>query len=232
MITEEKQQIFNKIDFFLNNKAYYIDRNKPYREGIILYGEPGCGKSHFILQLASKYGLNIYYFNLNTFNNDGEFVKAVMQMNLPGIMLIEDIDCVECAHSRSKKYSSNNKIKDALQNSKTSAEETNTNGVSLSTILNVLDGLLSQDGQIVIITTNHIEQLDPALIRAGRFDTSIKLELLTISDIKDYVEMFYNIKITNVQELGERISIANLAAICNSSYTYDEFKINIKNNNS
>lgn len=49
--------------------------------------------------------------------------------------------------------------------------------VSLSTLLNVLDGLASPEGRVLIMTTNHIERLDPALIRPGRVDTKVKFIL-------------------------------------------------------
>jgi chaperone BCS1 len=49
--------------------------------------------------------------------------------------------------------------------------------VSLSTLLNVLDGLASSEGRVLIMTTNHIERLDPALIRPGRVDMKVEFHL-------------------------------------------------------
>ena len=72
-------------------------------------------------------------------------------------------------------------------------------GVSLSQILNLLDGIVELDGRVLIACTNHVEKLDPALIRPGRIDCVIELGLCTRTMIKDIVENFYEKKVSQQQ---------------------------------
>jgi ATP-dependent 26S proteasome regulatory subunit len=60
-----KEEIVNKINFFINNEQYFKDKGIPYTLGILLYGEPGCGKTGFIksiLNLTKRHGIK---FNLS-----------------------------------------------------------------------------------------------------------------------------------------------------------------------
>lgn len=187
-LNEEKDYVCKKIAYFLNNEEEYNKRNKPYREGIIFYGEPGCGKSFFISQLASMFDLNVYYMNLNEFSSESQFLKAILSINQPSILLIEDIDCTKNLGPRSNDSEKNisQKIEDTIKEEKTKNKEVK-NGLTLSTILNVFDGILSQEGQITIITTNHLEKLDPALTRPGRFDTKLRFKKLEKQEACEFI---------------------------------------------
>ena len=67
--------------------------------------------------------------------------------------------------------------------------------LKLSQILNLLDGIVELDGRVLIACTNHIEKLDPALIRPGRIDCVVELGLCTHQMIRDILENFYEKKI-------------------------------------
>ena len=69
-------------------------------------------------------------------------------------------------------------------------------GVSLSQILNLLDGIIELDGRVLIACTNHINKLDPALIRPGRIDCVVELGLCTHQMLTDIIENFYETKIS------------------------------------
>lgn len=69
-------------------------------------------------------------------------------------------------------------------------------GISLSQILNLLDGIVELDGRVLIACTNHINKLDPALIRPGRIDCVVELGLCTHGMIKDIIENFYETEIS------------------------------------
>lgn len=64
---------------------------------------------------------------------------------------------------------------DAIFVDRTSVQENQSRGVTFSGLLNALDGVRSQEGRILIMTTNHREKLDPALMRPGRADCHIEL---------------------------------------------------------
>lgn len=73
-------------------------------------------------------------------------------------------------------------------------------GTSLSDLLNVTDGLLSSDGSICIFTTNHIERLDPALLRAGRMNKCIEFTLLNAETAGRMIETNLGYKVENLKD--------------------------------
>ena len=91
--------------------------------------------------------------------------------------MVEDIDTNSITHCRTKKSCDN--LLEAILT------------ISLSDVLNALDGLLNHHGRIIIITTNHIEKLDSALLRAGRFDFSIELPLLNIENFTKFMKHYF-----------------------------------------
>lgn len=212
-LTLEKRQVCERIEYFLKNKAEYRKQEKPYREGFVLSGDPGTGKSYFIQQVASKFGLNIYYVNLNSFATDSAFVKALLLITLPSIILFEDIDDAEITHSRSTyetKHSSKISAKDVLTKDGDGERKT---GVTLATLLNAFDGLLAQDGQLVFVTTNHIDKLDPALVRAGRFNTNVVFKALNGIEINNLINKMYGVEVD--WDMGKvYISAAELTGMC------------------
>jgi chaperone BCS1 len=64
-------------------------------------------------------------------------------------------------------------------------------GVSFSGLLNALDGVASRPGIITVLTTNHFEKLDPALIRTGRIDYRQHFAAATAEQVRRYVRHFY-----------------------------------------
>ncbi len=89
--------------------------------------------------------------------------------NDPCVILIEDIDCIGKLHRRSNKNQNGSKNVVANQPN-IPISQNGITGITLAGVLNGLDGCASQDGRIVIMTTNHVEHLDPALVRSGRVD--------------------------------------------------------------
>lgn len=72
--------------------------------------------------------------------------------------------------------------------------------LNLSGILNVLDGIVDTPGRIVIITTNHPEKLDPALIRPGRIDKKIMLGYMSADDLGSIVQHYFQAELTGPQK--------------------------------
>lgn len=167
VLDEIKSKLINRIDFFLKNEKWYVDRGIPYRCGILLFGPPGCGKSSIATALAGKFDLRVHALNVGSLKDDEALISAVNDVGR-SILLIEDIDAINVAAKRETDSADKNKPdnKDASK------------GITLSALLNVLDGAFAADGRIVIATTNHPEKIDPALIRPGRMDLHIKIDLI------------------------------------------------------
>jgi chaperone BCS1 len=107
------------------------------------------------------------------------------------VVLLEDIDSADLTHARQIQSPSKSDQDEELNKLKQSKPlPPMVSRISLSALLNVIDGVASQEGRILIMTTNHAERLDDALIRPGRVDMRIKFELASSPMIKS---LFCNI---------------------------------------
>ncbi|KAE8363006.1 BCS1 N terminal-domain-containing protein [Aspergillus caelatus] len=162
---EEKIAFIQDVQQYLHPSTmrWYSDRGIPYRRGYLFYGPPGTGKSSLAFAAAGFLGLNVYILDLNATQLTEDALAQLFQ-ELPRrcLVLLEDIDTNEVTSRRSdeskKKRKGNNKI-------------------SLSALLNTIDGVAAQEGRVLVMTTNHQENLDPALIRPGRVDYQIEFKL-------------------------------------------------------
>jgi chaperone BCS1 len=170
----KKKELLENITDFLNptSQQWYSDRGIPYRRGYLLYGPPGTGKSSLSCALAGVFGLDIYVLTLSSINQDT--LRSLFD-KLPSrcVILLEDIDAVSSNRSRDAEIDSRQIATSSLPQESKSA----TGKVSLSALLNVIDGVGSQEGRILIMTTNYITRLDEALIRPGRVDKRVELGL-------------------------------------------------------
>jgi len=162
---------------FKNKNEMYKTLGLPYKFGALLYGEPGTGKSASIMAISSYLQRDIYYLNLSEIKNNSELKMVFSYINKEisknGILVMEDIDIMSnIVHKR---------------------ETTdNENELTLECILNLLQGTLTADGSMFIITTNNIEILDPAFVRDGRFDVKIHLEACNHYQMNLIYNKFFN----------------------------------------
>lgn len=157
--SEEASRILNEVSNWLGARTWYNERQIRWYRGCCLHGRPGLGKSALILEIARKLHLPIFIFDLKTMDNE-EFGYEIDKIcSLPGIILFEDFDAV--FHGRT------NLCKSKMFE-----------GLSFDCFLNKLSGVNGIKNHFVFITTNHLEKLDPALLRAGRLDSQIELKHL------------------------------------------------------
>ncbi|RDW70160.1 hypothetical protein BP5796_08557 [Coleophoma crateriformis] len=167
-----------------HTRRWYSNRGIPYRRGYLLYGPPGTGKSSLSFAIAGYFDLKIYIVSLNSTAMNEENLGTLFS-GLPKacVVLLEDIDTAGLTHTREKPEVID--MAAAAQPTAIPAGVTpgvptaNSSGgrISLSALLNVLDGVASQEGRILIMTTNHISKLDEALIRPGRVDMRVPFSL-------------------------------------------------------
>ncbi|KAH7868898.1 P-loop containing nucleoside triphosphate hydrolase protein [Lentinula edodes] len=158
---------------FMETESWYTERGIPHRRGYLLYGPPGSGKSSTIYALAGELGMEIYSLSLaSNFVDDSFLQRATSSIPKNSIFLIEDIDCALPSMEDTDQDQSNiiNVARRRIWRSVT---------VTLSTLLNVIDGVGSEQGRLFFTTTNHIDHLDPALLRPGRIDRKIPYHLAT-----------------------------------------------------
>jgi len=162
---------------FLRAGAWYRQRGVPHRRGILLHGPPGCGKTSLITALAGHLHLGISSLSLaDPDMTDGALQARVADLPRNTILLLEDIDAAFISRESS------------------SALTTGHGGLSqvtLTGLLNALDGVVASDGRLTFLTTNYPERLDPALIRPGRIDLKEKIGWATHSQISRLFLKFF-----------------------------------------
>lgn len=169
-----QDKIINHIDKFNSSRDWYVQHGIPYRTGILLKGPPGTGKTSLIKALCSKYDKPLYMLNVISIS-DQELLEALSSIPEGSIIAIEDIDVVSFNRDISDKDEDDKVIKQ----------------ITLSGLLNALDGAASNENRILIATTNHPDKLDPALIRDGRFDIKEDIGYMTNETFRRYLKRFY-----------------------------------------
>lgn len=166
----EKEELLEDIDSFLKSEDRYKELGIPFHRGYLFYGPPGTGKTSLASAIATHLGIGLYIVNLNQLS-DRSLVKAVNQVGSHSVVLLEDIDVMNSSAVKSR---------ESKKSSETPEKESEEKlGVSMSGLLNVLDGVDSPHGVIFIMTTNKEDTLDPALVRAGRIDYQLHLNYAT-----------------------------------------------------
>ncbi|KAM3421736.1 hypothetical protein BST61_g2116 [Cercospora zeina] len=158
-----KSALITDIRTYLDSRTQklYQSRSMPYRRGYLFHGPPGSGKSSLSTAIAGEFGLDLYEVKIPSTPSDGDLEQMFSEVPPRCIVLLEDIDAVWTGRDR--------------QLSDSDDDCSNASNVTLSGLLNVLDGVGSQEGRIVIMTTNRIDELDPALTRPGRVDFKVYL---------------------------------------------------------
>ena len=160
-----KQDIRNDIKKFRESSNSYKSLGIPYKRGYLLHGPPGTGKSSLVYGLAGELGLSICVLTLSDRDlSDDELMNRLVSAPKNSIILIEDIDVALPSEKRKTELEVENRRK------KQAYDFSNhySGSLTLSGVLNSIDGVATADSQILIMTTNHKENLDPALIRPGR----------------------------------------------------------------
>ena len=165
----EKEHLLEDVAQFRRSKERYEQLGVPYHRGYLFYGPPGTGKTSLVSALAAHFALSIYVVNLGDFN-DRSLLSAVNQVPANSVLLFEDIDCMRGSQAREEKDDAKNGFPNVA-----AKESASPAGVTLSGLLNVLDGFHAPSGVLFVMTTNHVEKLDPALLRAGRIDYKLYL---------------------------------------------------------
>ena len=190
---DEKQNLINDLDIFMASEEKYKKLGIAWKRGYLLHGPPGCGKSSLVQAISFRTKMSIYIMNLNDYQTDRDFINAYSQIPSNSIILFEDIDAqTDIVKSRSE-------IEESAKDSKKSDpfSECIRSTLSLSAVLNEIDGIKGCHRKIIIMNTNHPEKLDPALIRPGRMDYHYSLTRCSRQVIGLFFERFYNKKISD-----------------------------------
>uniref|UniRef100_A0A0D3FQB6 AAA+ ATPase domain-containing protein n=1 Tax=Oryza barthii TaxID=65489 RepID=A0A0D3FQB6_9ORYZ len=180
MDPEKKREIIDDLDMFKNGKEQHRRVGKAWKRGYLLHGPPGTGKSTMVAAMANYLGYDVYDMELTSVHTNTDLRKLLIQTTSKSIIVIEDVDC-----------SSN--LTGQLP---TEADRDDGDSkVTLSGLLNFIDGLWSAFGEerLIVLTTNHVEDLDPALIRTGRMDKKIEMSYCDFETFKSMAKIHLDV---------------------------------------
>jgi chaperone BCS1 len=160
---------------FQSSKGWYDSTGMPYHRSYLLYGPPGTGKSSTLMGLASHFKMSLYLMKLADMD-DGTLIAALHNVADNAMIVFEDVDCLNNTRVDLKKKIHPDVSRPEKKTSCKKEEKGDKKaGVTLSGLLNALDGLETPSGSLFFMTTNLIQNLDEALIRPGRVDKKIYL---------------------------------------------------------
>lgn len=224
MFFESKDEIIKQINDFIKGKEIYRKIGKPYHLGIVLYGEPGCGKTSFINALANHLGRSIKEINFSKLKTIDDLERSItcteynsIEMDYDKVIItFEDIDCAtnivksrrinkDMSETSEEELNDNNDVNNmvkALKQLTTNDDKSSkyknvnynkcdkSNNITLSNLLNILDGSREMPGRIIIITTNRIDWIDEALLREGRIDIRVEMKKINNNMIFKMLENY------------------------------------------
>ncbi|KAE8010536.1 hypothetical protein FH972_006902 [Carpinus fangiana] len=168
-----KNAILDDLDRFLRRKSFYKKVGKAWKRGYLLCGPPGTGKTSLIVAMANYLKFDVYDLELSGVHSNADLMMSLRNTSNRSILVVEDIDC-------------NIEVQDRSGEDGNRALNHQFKRFTLSCLLNSIDGLWTKgsDERIIVFTTNHKDQIDPALLRPGRMDMHINLSFCTINGFR------------------------------------------------
>ncbi|KAK5215245.1 hypothetical protein LTR72_011685 [Exophiala xenobiotica] len=200
---KQKEAIVTDMNKFLRPgmATWYAERGIPHRRGYLLSGPPGTGKSSMSFALAGVFGLSIYCLSLTEASLTEEALLSLFnQLPERCVVLLEDVDSAGISRVKEspmpKHPESYVQMKDSRNMLKRERQEEPLeqpgNGISLSALLNAIDGVAAPEDRVLIMTTNYPERLDDALVRPGRVDMKIEFNRASKQQIREiFLGMYY-----------------------------------------
>ncbi|KAI3924807.1 hypothetical protein MKW98_031058 [Papaver atlanticum] len=193
MDPDKKNEIIDDLLTFRDGKQYYAKVGKPWKRGYLLYGPPGTGKSSMIASMTNLLNYDVYDVELTTVTDNSELRRLLQDTTDKCIIVIEDIDCSLSLTGKRKTQQKEDEEDESDDDEEVSNKKSN---VTLSGLLNFIDGLWSACGKerIIVFTTNHVEKLDPALIRRGRMDKHIEMSYCCFEGFKTLTKNYLDLE--------------------------------------
>lgn len=207
-ISDVKEELEEIIDFLRNPKRYYSFGARMPR-GVLLVGPPGVGKTMIAKAVAAEADVPFFYQSGASFVQIyvGMGAKRVSELfsaakkNAPAIIFIDEIDAV---------------------GKKRGGERNDEREGTLNQLLTEMDGFEDTSGIVVIAATNNIDVMDAALLRAGRFDRRVFVELPTATEREAILNKYlrhipHELSVADVAKMTVGFNGASLAALVNEA---------------
>lgn len=165
------ERIVADLGAFLDQEEVYTAKAIPWHRGYMLHGPPGGGKTSLVKALAGHFGLDLWYVPLGDVKDDTDLLNLLSQVHSRSLLLLEDADVFAATRERE--------------------HEEGAKGLTLSGLLNALDGVATPHGLVTFIGSNKPDVFDSALIRPGRMDVIEEIGLPDDRQVERMFEAFY-----------------------------------------
>lgn len=199
---DKKKMLVETINRFFAEKPMYRKHGVPHNLKILLYGPPGTGKDSIARMIASEWNRNLYYVRGG---KEGRFIPDAITdsgeaVNYP-LFLISDID----------KYPYLINEPDVALDGDNAKDEKMKYKQLFGNMINALDGVMSGEDRIIIMTTNHIEKFSDTIVRPGRVDLKMEIGYVVPEVFRKYVWEFYKVALpTDIKLKDDNLTVARL----------------------
>lgn len=229
---KEIQDLILEVKRWRDSRNWYASKGIPWKRGWLMHGKPGSGKTAIARAFGEDLDLPIFVFNLAELDNT-QLVRnwRNMQRSAPCIALIEDIDGVfhgrKNVAARSFDFMFGNNAQDEERTPRN--QKKNTGLLTFDCLLNCIDGVERSEGVFVIVTTNDISKVDPALgnpstdggkisSRPGRLDRVIELSYMDVDCRKEMARRILGEYPDLLQEVIREVDLAPDAKVTGSQW--------------
>ena len=185
------ERLKTDLDLFMSSREIYEKLGVRYKRTYLFWGPPGTGKSSLSTAIANYTNRNIFTITPSKDMTDSVLVSLISNKPPESIIVFEDFDCLLSTINREEKTSGENRI-----------------NISISCLLNILDGTYTPDNTIFIITTNDLDKIDSAIKRKGRTDLLIEIPKPSqkfLSDLKEKFGIESTSEIDSIQDIQNLI---------------------------
>ncbi len=205
---EMKEEFMRLLRTFRDGETFYADMGLKYAMKILLHGKPGCGKSSVAQAIAYVLNRNVYLVNLSAIKDLPTFQALMFDASIRNaVLVLDDVDTHEVFNDREavavQAPVGQSDVRVVIENHSNIPKPTGKEPapVTLGTWLDYLDGQNTPSGLVVVVCTNRINVLDPAIVRDGRMNIVIEMKACVGTMVYDFFERFFPMRITEQKYL-------------------------------